>query len=104
LISVATHKLVGYRYYFAAQDIRCINSANNVVVTIGHSRHLVPRGRTLVRIGQEVAPHRRYAIRIQAVKMRKRKVVKHGASYSGRMYMPGSEAYWQPVTQLPPSY
>jgi hypothetical protein len=73
------------------------------VFTIVGRRHTAPCRATLILISGQVAPHETYTIRVQAVKMHGRRVVKWGASYSGRLYMPGNEARWSPIAQLPPS-
>jgi hypothetical protein len=41
---------------------------------------------------------------MQAVRMPRHRIVKRGASYSGRLYMPGNEGAWVPIPSLPPAY
>jgi hypothetical protein len=104
VISLLTHKIVGYRYFFGLNNTRCVNGANRVIATVGRSRHVLPCRWTLLRIAKRVWPHHRYRITIQAVRMRKHIIRKRGPSYSGRLYMPGSEAQWQPISQPPASF
>jgi hypothetical protein len=103
LVSFTSHAVLGYRYFFSARGIRCIDGGTNVVFTIVGTRHTAPCRASLILISGQVAAHNTYTIRVQAVKMHGRRVVKWGASYSGRLYMPGNEARWNPIAQLPPS-
>jgi hypothetical protein len=104
LIRRATRQIVGYRYYFSAQNIRCINGATNLLVTIGRRRHVLPCRSGLLLIGTQVAPHRTYTIHVEAVRMRRRRIVKRGPTYPWRAYMPGNEATWTPVSTPPPVF
>jgi hypothetical protein len=101
LASLAGHVVVGYRYFFSARNIRCVNGATNVVFTIAGKRHTAPCRASLIRISAQVEPHATYTIRVQAVRTHGHRVLKWGASYSGRLYMPGNEARWTPLAQLP---
>ena len=102
-ISRLMRAVFDYRYYFTARSIRCVDGANAVVITLAGTRHFVPCRSSLVLIGRQVTPHKTYTIKVQAVIMRKHKIRKSGASYVNRLYMPGSEAAWIPVSQLPPT-
>jgi hypothetical protein len=102
LISETTHKVMGYRYYFAAQGMRCINGATDLVFTVANSRRVERCTQSLVVFSPQLSPHKRYSIDLQAVKMRRKRIVKRGASYTGSMYMPGNEVHWQPVSAVPP--
>jgi hypothetical protein len=103
LVALPTHTIVGYRYFFEAGNIRCINGATNVVFTVGRRRRLMRCRPGPVLISGRVTPHRRYLIKVQAVTIRGGRIVKRGPMYSGRLYMPGSEGRWSPISQLPPS-
>jgi hypothetical protein len=102
LLSGLLHTPIGYRYFFAAQHIRCINGATNLIFTVAHARHSTSCRPGPILISGQLAPHSTYQIRVQAVRERKHKVVKWGASYSGHLYMPGNEARWVPIAQVPP--
>jgi hypothetical protein len=104
LVALRTHAVLGYRYYFSAKHIRCINGATNVVFTVDRSEHIVPCRPGPMLINTQVAPHKTYRIRVLAVRIGRHRIVKSGASYSARLYMPGSEAQWIPIAQLPPSF
>ena len=103
LVSLTTHKVVGYRYFFDATSVRCVNGANHVIFTVGRSRRTLSCKRSPILISGQLAPHKSYRIAVQAVRMRRRRVVKRGARYSGQLYMPGNEVHWTPISQLPPS-
>ena len=102
LISLATHRVMGYRYYFTAQKMRCINGATDLIVTVQSTRRIERCTSRLIIVSPKVTPHKRYRVGVQAVKMRRRKIVKRGASYTGTMYMPGNEARWTLVSSVPP--
>jgi len=102
-VSRFTRTPLGYRYFFAAQHIRCINGATNLVFTVARARRSTPCRSGPILISGQLAPHKTYEIRVQAVRIRRHKVVKRGAPYSGRLYMPGNEVLWIPVAQLPPA-
>jgi hypothetical protein len=103
LVSRLTHAPLGYRYFFEARRIHCLNGATHLIFTVGGARHSTPCQRGPILISGEVAVHRTYAIRVQAIRVHKHRIVKRGASYSGQLYMPGSEASWTRVAQVPPS-
>jgi hypothetical protein len=104
LLSMPSHRLIGYRYFFDASEIRCVKHATNVIFTAGGSRHTVScKRRGPLLITPRLAPHRRYRITVQAVRMRRGRIVNRGPVRSGRLYMPGSEARWVPIPRLPPS-
>lgn len=103
LLTALTHRIVGYRYYFVAQDIDCVNGATNLIFTVGHKRHTTGCPRTPIRISSAIKPNRRYRVRVEAVRIRHRRIVKRGASYSGRLYMPGNRGHWTLVSGIPPA-
>jgi hypothetical protein len=104
LISRATHQVVGYRYFFSAEHMHCINGATNVAFTIDSSRHVAPCTSHLILIGKQVSPHKTYTLHIQAVRMRKHRIVKRGPSHPWKAYMPGNEITWVPTGTVPPTY
>ena len=103
LVSRLTHAPLGYRYFFAARRIHCLNGATHLIFTAGGARRTTSCRPGPILISGEVAVHRTYAIRVQAIRVHKHRIVKRGASYSGQLYMPGSEASWTRVAQVPPS-
>jgi hypothetical protein len=103
LVSRATHRVVGYRYFFSAQDIHCVDGATNVLFTVGRTRHCARCTPGPILVSGKLAPHRTYRIHVQAVKMHKRRIVSRGTSYSGRLHMPGNEVHWSSIAKLPPT-
>jgi hypothetical protein len=103
LVSLATHKVVGYRYFFSAQDIHCIDGATNILFTVGRSRRSARCTPGPILVSGKLAPHHTYRIHVQPIKMRKRHIVSRGTSYSGRLHMPGNEAHWSSIAKLPPT-
>lgn len=93
------------RYFWGTSRVRCLNGATNLVFTVRRNRRLISRKRIGCRrkislASSEVAHHRTYAIRVQAVRMRRRRIVERGEAYRVRLYMPGNEARWVPVPGL----
>jgi hypothetical protein len=100
VVGLRTMNAVPARFYWGAEQIHCLNGATDVIVKVGRSRKDLKCRPGISVASSQVAPHRTYLIRLQAVKMRGRRVVARGASYSASMYMPGLEANWVPVPGL----
>jgi outer membrane protein assembly factor BamB len=88
-----------YRYWFALKGVRCLNRAAVVVVTI-RGRHVDDRcGAQIELASKSLAVHHYYAVTLQAVRYgATRSDVVRGHAYHVRLYMPGSEAQWTPIT------
>jgi hypothetical protein len=89
-------------FYWGTEQVRCLNGATNLIFTVRRSHRLVSRRRLGCRRGislasSRVRPHRSYAISVQAIRMRRGRVVTRGETYRTRLYMPGNEANWTPV-------
>jgi sugar lactone lactonase YvrE len=84
----------GYRYFFSARNMRCINGATDVAFTVGGSRHVAPCRRGLMLISKRLTPHRMYNVKVQALRMHRHRAVKKGPAHSWRVYMPGNEVNW----------
>ena len=58
----------------------------------------------LILISRALKPHKTYRVAVRAIRTHKRRIVRRGASYSGKLWMPGSEAHWKQISQVPPSF
>jgi hypothetical protein len=88
-----------YRYWFALKGVQCLDRASAVLVTIG-KRQVRDRCRARIELASvRVAVHRYYKLTLQAVRYRsKHRIAARGHAYVVKLYMPGSEVQWTPVT------
>jgi Bacterial Ig-like domain (group 3) len=88
-----------YRYWFALKSVKCLNRASAVLVTIGKHR-VNDRCRAPIELASSsVAVHHDYKLTLQAVRYgSKHRIVARGHAYLVKLYMPGSEVQWTPMT------
>jgi outer membrane protein assembly factor BamB len=88
-----------YQYWFAVTDVRCMNRASAIVITVA-GRHLDDKcGAKIELASKSLAVHQHYNLTLQAIRYgRKHKVVARGRAYHEKLYMPGSEVQWTPIT------
>ena len=72
-------------------------------LAVGHEHHTVRCTPGPILISTPVAPLKTYNIRVLAVRMHRHRIVQ-GRLYSAQMYMPGNEASWYSIAQLPPTF
>jgi hypothetical protein len=94
-----------YRYYFAADQIRCTDHATKILVTIDHRTTTVSCSRDTAFASGPLAPSHTYSITSQAVETSHGQVIKRGAPITTPVAMPGPGDKWTPISGLgaPPS-
>jgi hypothetical protein len=93
------------RFYWGTARVRCLNRATNLVFDVRLNHKLVSRRRLGCRrkitlASPPLRPHRNYAIRVRAIRVRGGRVVARGETYRLRIRMPGNEANWVPIPGL----
>jgi hypothetical protein len=91
-----------HHFFWGTASVSCQNRATNLVFTVRRNHRLLSRRRLGCRrrislASSAVKPHRKYAIRVQPVRIRKGRIVARGEAYAVRLYMPGNEANWVPI-------
>jgi Bacterial Ig-like domain (group 3) len=88
-----------YRYWFALKGVRCFSRASAVLVTIGKRRVEDRCGAQIELASAAVAVHHYYKLTLQAVRYRsKHRIAARGHAYLVKLYVPGSEVQWTPLT------
>jgi hypothetical protein len=62
-----------------------------VVFTVAGGRHVAACHRGLALVSKQLVPGRAYDLHVQAVRMRRRRIVRKGESYSWRVRMPAGD-------------
>jgi hypothetical protein len=88
---------VPYRYWFALRGVKCSSRASAVLVTIGEHQVDDRCGARIELASAALAVHHNYKLTLQAVRYRGKHAAL-GHAYVVRLYMPGSEVQWTPVT------
>jgi hypothetical protein len=90
-----------HRYWFALKDVRCVNKATAVLVTIARKTMRDRCGASLELASSSLAVHHTYALTLRAVRLgRRSKLLASGPVYHEKLYMPGNEVTWTPVTGI----
>jgi outer membrane protein assembly factor BamB len=90
-----------YRYWFAVTNVRCMNRASAIAITGGAGRLDDKCGAKIELASKSLAVHQHYDVTLQAIRYgRKHKVVARGRAYHEKLYMPGSEVQWTPITGI----
>jgi hypothetical protein len=90
-----------YRYYFAVNQLRCVDHATEVLVTVAHHTRVVPCSKSADFASLPLAPSASYAVTSQAVQVEHGKIVKRGTPVTVPLDMPSPNDLWTLVSGLP---